>query len=587
MHDASSSSSQNEIDYVEQEYGNLKRQYRIMEGDRNAYQQKAQHHISRQQRLIDRLRQEEEDLTTNLKLAQSNSVSKKDAANLGEIRNLSAAQGLYQEVVGNETNVVKALKEKIKSLEAEIYQQTQLNGSAISQHENHVGRLKKIRVLENRHNTSTVQYNKLLTENTRLRENIEHFRNQRKVFNTLYKRLTSKLSQQKAQIGQVIDSATCYYDQRDESLSKMISLRERNDQDLNHFVSEYKEMNRVIAHETHLQQFMNTKNNELSALALALENERSCGRAIKAEHVQEEEMVKFEKVLNAIVRVLNNEQGERLTQVLARTSPAFNKKQELCNAIQPVCERYRKTEEQNFSLFQFVNEISQDVKRLEDKISQTTSVGEREAKETKSELNHVRSHVGQMEDSLAANSRRADIMQRETITTQAEFTNLQSSLLKVFKNLGCNGAEIEERLNSSTEQVNMQTCDMYLSQIEQRINELTKWHNLNKVSEEDRAKEMQGKRPPKTPPSRQSRSQQVKKDAGGATPKKGHKGSSQNLQQTYEYMDSHYVDLEFALLGEDALRSRAQEIIADRQRAALATPKTPRNHTPKPGHKRE
>ena len=90
----------------------------------------------------------------------------------------------------------------------------------------------------------------------------------------MYKRLTQKLNQQKAQIGSVIDSATCYHDQRDEALSKMMSLRERNDQDLNHFISEYKEMNRIIAHEGNLQAFMNTKNNELSALATQLENER-------------------------------------------------------------------------------------------------------------------------------------------------------------------------------------------------------------------------------------------------------------------------------------------------------------------------
>ena len=94
--DASSSSSMNEFDYIEQEYGNLKRQYRIMEGDRGAYQQKAQNHIARQDALIKRLRQEETDLTTNLKLAQSTAVSKKDNGAFSEIKNLSQAQQLYR-----------------------------------------------------------------------------------------------------------------------------------------------------------------------------------------------------------------------------------------------------------------------------------------------------------------------------------------------------------------------------------------------------------------------------------------------------------------------------------------------------------
>ena len=66
------------------------------------------------------------------------------------------------DVVANEKHTIKNCKLKIERLEAEIYKTTQQNGSAISQHENHVGRLKKTRVLENRHNTATVQYNKLL-----------------------------------------------------------------------------------------------------------------------------------------------------------------------------------------------------------------------------------------------------------------------------------------------------------------------------------------------------------------------------------------------------------------------------------------
>ena len=93
--DASSNSSMTEFDYIEQEYGSLKRQYRIMEGDRSAYQQRAKNHISRQNALIKRLRQEEEDLTTNLKLAQSNAVKKKDNGAFSEIKNLSDAQQLY------------------------------------------------------------------------------------------------------------------------------------------------------------------------------------------------------------------------------------------------------------------------------------------------------------------------------------------------------------------------------------------------------------------------------------------------------------------------------------------------------------
>lgn len=575
--DVSSSSSMNEFDYIEQEYGNLKRQYRIMEGDRGAYQQKAQNHIARQDALIKRLRQEETDLTTNLGLAQSTAVSKKDNQAFSEIKNLSQAQQLYIDVVANEKHTIKNLKQKIVRLEAEIYKTTQENGSAISQHENHVGRLKKTRVLENRHNTATVAYNKLLTENQKLRTSIEHFRNQRTVFNTLYKRLTQKLNQQKAQIGTVIDSATCYHDHMDEALNKMTSLRERNDQDLNHFISEYKEMNRIIAHEGNLQAFMNTKNNELSALALQLENERSCGRAIKAEHHQEEEMHKFEKVLNAIVNVLDNDQSKRLTQILnGNEANQANLTNEMMKAIQPICDRYRKTEDQNYSLFQFVNEINNDVKRLEEKISTISGQGKRELSANKHEMKDVTAAVENLNTNVKTHTEKADKMCHETNSNQDEFNELQDYIVQIFKQINCQDKEITSLLNSSTEKANSQTVDIYLSFIENKLNELTKWHNLKRAQEEEENAD-KSKRGQKTPPSRQMRQRDSKKVTTSAK-KKG--SDVQNLQSTNEYVENNFKDLESGLLTPSVLQARAAAIIEEGRRAKVSTPKTPRAKTP-------
>jgi hypothetical protein len=576
--DASSSSSMNEFDYIEQEYGNLKRQYRIMEGDRGAYQQKAQNHIARQDALIKRLRQEETDLTTNLKLAQSTAVGKKDNGAFSEIKNLSQAQQLYIDVVANEKHTIKNCKSKIERLEAEIYKTTQHNGSAISQHENHVGRLKKTRVLENRHNTATVQYNKLLTENQKLRTSIEHFRNQRTVFNTLYKRLTEKLNQQKAQIGTVIDSATCYHDQRDEAMTKMLSLRERNDTDLNHFISEYKEMNRVIAHEGNLQSFMNTKNNELSALAMQLENERSCGRAIKAEHHQEEEMHKFEKVLNAIVKVLDNEQSKRLTQILEGNEQS-NLTEEMMHAIQPICDRYRKTEDQNYSLFQFVNEINNDVKRLEEKISDICGTTARETSANKHEMVDVTETVECLNKNLKAHANQAEQLSNWTNDDQEEFAQMQTYIVTIFKEIGCSDDEINSLLNSSTEKANTQTVDIYLSFIENRLNELTKWHNLKRAQEEEEQAD-KIKRGQKTPPSRSKRTRDSKKVTSPNSSNKKGKSDIQNLQSTNEYVENNFRDLESGLLTPSMLQQRANAIIDDNRRLKVATPKTPRAKTP-------
>jgi len=577
--DASSTSSQNEIDFVEQEYHSLRRQYRIMEGDRNTYQQKARHHINRQQRLIDRLRKEEEDLTTDLKLAQSNRVRKNDQNNLTEIRHLSSAQQVYMETVILERQKLDGLKKKVEHLQNEILTQNKIHGSSIGQHKQHVDRLKNIRVLENRHNTATVQFNKLLTDNMKLRESIEHYRNQRKVFNTLYKRLTSKLQAQKAQIATVIDTATAHYDQRDEALTKMISLHERNDQDLNHFISEYKEMNRVIANESKLQSFMNTKNSELSELAMNIEKERSCGRAVKAEHLQQEEMVKFEKVLDAVVNVLGNDQGRRLTDILSNDSMTSIKKS-LCQAIKPVCERYKKTEEQNYSLFQFVNEMSQDVKRLEEKLNHIADEDAVEKSDFDRKMSDVSTQVTSLEHNLTDHTTQSKDLETNLIKCQDELNSLQEQVVGLFDTLKCDSTEINSLLDTEGH-VNDQTLEIYLSVIENKINDLVEYQMVSKMDAEEKQEKPARGATPKTPTAR------AVAPIESAAPKSGKKkGELQNVQQSYEIIDTQFNDLDALPLDEDELNSRALRIFEERARAAMATPKTPKPKTPKTAEKR-
>lgn len=288
-----------------------------------------------------------------------------DAKNQMEILNLRQAQVTFSEVVSDEQEKCKTLDKNIAELEEMIVNQRKKNGGATLVHNSHVKRLKKIRVYENRLNTATVQLNKLLTENSDLREKIEHYRKQRNVFNTLYKRLQSKSNDLKFQIGEVVNEATFAYNIRDENHSKMVSLNDRNNTDFKLYVAEEKEMTRIIAQESKLQSFMDTKNSEKSELAYQEALARQASFENKAEQQQEQEMVKFERVLASIVSILGQEKGEKLMSILKNNGMmGEDKVGKLKRAIDPVCDRYKKTEEQNFSLFQFVNDLSEDVKNL-------------------------------------------------------------------------------------------------------------------------------------------------------------------------------------------------------------------------------
>merc|ERR1711881_227807 len=404
-----------------------------------------------------------------------------------------------------------------------------------------------------------------------LRDSIEHFRNQRKVFNTLYKRLTTKLQQQKAQIAGVIDHATSAYDQRDESLQKMLSLAERNDQDLNHFISEYKEMNRMIDHESKLQEFMNIKNNELSELAMQEANKRRFAYDDKAEHTQEEEMFKFEKVLAAIVKVLNNDTGNNLHHIL-HTQSGQDKVGVMKEAIKPVCERYQKTEEQNFSLFQFVNEMSRDVKRLEEKLAFTSSSRDTANADCKSEMQYVDKHVTSVKAVLQTHEQRCESIQSQVTKAVKNYQEQKAYILKIYQSLKCEDQEITKMLDSHGE-VTEQSMSKYLSVIENKLSSMVERHQLQKLRDN---KDDDDKKKPKTPQSRGSHSRAEKRDDRKAvSPKKGKVHDTTTAG--FEFIDQHYQDLDQLPLSSNGLRYKAKIMMSDKEREAMTTPKTPKS----------
>merc|ERR1712127_157357 len=155
----------------------------------------------------------------------------------------------------------------------------------------------------------------------------------------------------------------------------------------------------------------------------------------------------------------------------------------------------------------------------------------------------------------------------------------QTYIVKIFKEIGCSDDEITSLLNSSTEKANTQTVDIYLSFIENRLNELTKWHNLKRAQEEEEQAD-KIKRGQKTPPSRSKRTRDSQKVTSPNSSNKKGKSDIQNLQSTNEYVENNFRDLESGLLTPSMLQQRANAIIDDNRRLKVATPKTPRAKTP-------
>ena len=80
-------------------------------------------------------------------------------------------------------------------------------GGVHNSHQRHVTTQHTIRVLENRLNKATREFNEMLAKNSKLREQIQHLRSQRSVFDGIHKRLY------KARGGQCLGIVTLNFNQ--------------------------------------------------------------------------------------------------------------------------------------------------------------------------------------------------------------------------------------------------------------------------------------------------------------------------------------------------------------------------------------
>ena len=82
-------------------------------------------------------------------------------------------------------------------------------------------------ILENRLEVATKRFNVLVTDNARLRKEIDDLLKERAQFNALWMRLNGQLNSGKQVINDLIEQATITFNQRDEELNKINALKER------------------------------------------------------------------------------------------------------------------------------------------------------------------------------------------------------------------------------------------------------------------------------------------------------------------------------------------------------------------------
>jgi hypothetical protein len=106
------------------------------------------------------------------------------------------------------------------------------------------------------------RFNTILTQNAKLRDEIDNLRVERNRFEELHKKLENEHEDLRQERAQVIENSTQAYDQREEAQAKMVLMRDKEEKDKQQLNTELKELIRVIDHDKKLKEFMKIKTQE-------------------------------------------------------------------------------------------------------------------------------------------------------------------------------------------------------------------------------------------------------------------------------------------------------------------------------------
>eukprot|EP00794_Sanderia_malayensis_P007809 gene7808-8655_t len=450
---------------AEQELTKLQQQYRIMGGDRKAYSEESQNFIRKQRAAIEALQQENEELMKENKLAGSQQNKTKDSSNVDKLSGLMDMEDELSKKVQEEKEMISNLDNEIYSMERKVSKQRKGMGGVHMSQAKQIMIQKQTRVLENRLDQANTKFNAALARNRKLREQIDHTMTERQIFENLHKKLDRQRNENKQEIAEIIEASTTSYDARDDAQAKMMALKEKSDKDLAQYNMELKELMRIIDHDRKLKEFMGIKSEDRSD---AQEGILTSRKAHEKERMGDKE------------------------DAIESYEAAFEKIKETTNIddIDLLVDIFIEVEDKNFALFNYVNELNNEIEMLQEGIASIEDDVDRFKKESV-ELEQQRKDIlSQLEKRHADESEQARNYDEKFKSANKILEQLKAGIDSLFKKINCDQTSIVDMLGGHAG-VSDSNMVQYLGIIEQRTNELLQVQAFVATKDEEKAQALE------------------------------------------------------------------------------------------------
>jgi len=441
---------------VDVQLADLQRKYRIMEGNRKAYSEDSQKLIVTQRGQIEKLKTENKALKDELAMETKGALAPPTTFEQEEMARLQDAADFFTRKIESEKRRVEEIQGTLELCESKLVDTRRQMGGVNASRDSNTQVAKQVKVLENRLDKALVKFNEALSHNKVLREEIDNLRRERVVFDQIYKKLERELHEKKKEMANVIEISNIAYEARDQAQNEIAALRAQADKEQAAFEAEWRELGKLIDADKKMAEFL--KNRKDYTLGdMSIEDETKLRKKVIKGNWG---IAKDKANANVALDAVQNYQ-DAFAKIQAATG---------ITDIDELVTTFINAEDQNFSLFNYVNELNQEMEKLEEQIQEINLEAERYKGQAGSTDSQRKQIVKDLEERVAKAEARSGYFDQRYGQSMRTMTGLKTGITSIFNKIGCNTAEVRELLGD--EGVTENNMEKYLGIIEQRSNEV-------------------------------------------------------------------------------------------------------------------
>ncbi|XP_035704934.1 uncharacterized protein LOC118432926 [Folsomia candida] len=252
----------------------LQRRYRVLEDQRHGFTQEGGCTARKQLWMVQLLKDEKEDIISNLRNANCSLYKRKAKKAEATILEFIKRYETYKIHIEDHLRNIKELSDEGDKIQAQVVHQKLKILTLYGQQISRSGSERRIKIRENKLYHITSKFDEQCKGNEYLREQISFFLRARTAFHKRHNYLKREIANEKNKMLQLVTHAEFTYDNRDEAVAKIKILRERDSKESKQHVTEVKEFQRVLHHDRKVHNFLHDKNQ--GRAVIEEDDERRC-----------------------------------------------------------------------------------------------------------------------------------------------------------------------------------------------------------------------------------------------------------------------------------------------------------------------